>query len=370
MRPASRLLAFLLSVLLAMPAQAGLIRDAEIERDIRDLANPIFESAGLDPASIHILIIADPAINAFVAGGANIFLHTGLIEATVTPEMLIGVIAHETGHIAGGHLARGAEKIKGAMLGSVLSYVLGAAAMVGGAGQAGQAIMTGGSSIAQRTMLAYTRGNEESADQAALRFLTDNNMTAQGMVDMFTRLRRDEKQYLGQPDPYALTHPLTTERIATVRAFVDHSPMKDKRYPEAVQERHRRMVAKVEGFIDPPKEVLARHRNDSSVAGVYAKAIASYRNSNLDEALKDMNGLLLKEPKNPWFHELKGQMLFENGRIPEARQEYALAVKYAPNEPLTRTEYAKTLLSGEKRPDCYLTRHSDAGAFLHRRPDL
>lgn len=330
-----------------MPLSAhggGLIRDAETEQYLRQISTPIWQAAGLEPEAVSLFLLDEDTINAFVAGGSNIFIHTGLLLATDTPEMLIGVIAHETGHIAGGHLARGSEQIARAQIGAVISFVLGAAAAASGAGQAGAAILSAGPHAANRGLLAFTRSNEQAADQAGLSYLELTHLTPEGMLDMFERLRRDEKRFLGTPDPYALTHPLTSERISNIRMQVDKSPYRETHYPADIQLKHQRMQAKLYGFMRPLSQVLGRYLDDS-VPARYARAVAYYRSSDLTNALPLINGLLTEQPNDPFFHELKGQMLFESGRLPEARDAYREANRLAPDSALLRADYARTLLA-------------------------
>ncbi|MGB1540033.1 MAG: M48 family metallopeptidase, partial [Rickettsiales bacterium] len=215
-----------LCLMLPIGAQAqsfGLIRDTEIEHTLRAYADPIFKSAGLVPSSINIYIVQDDSINAFVTGGSNVFIHTGLILRTSEPGMLIGVIAHETGHISGGHLVRTNEAMEKARLQMMMGYLLGAAAVAGGAGDAGAAIMNAGQHAATRGLISHTRANEQAADQAALRFLDANQISAQGMMQMFEVLRQQENRQIGNPDPYTMTHPLSRERIMHMRNHVAQS---------------------------------------------------------------------------------------------------------------------------------------------------
>jgi predicted Zn-dependent protease len=326
------------------PLAGGLIRDAEIETYLREISTPVWQAAGLEPQAVNIFIISDDTINAFVAGGSNIFFHTGLLLATDTPEMLIGVIAHETGHIAGGHLARGAEQVAKAQIGAVIAYVLGAAAAASGAGDAGAAILSAGPHAAMRSLLAFSRSNEQSADQAGLSYLKKVGLTANGMLDMFERLRRDEKRYLGAPDPYALTHPLTRERISSIRSEASLSPFRGNLMPEKDQIRHKRMQAKLYGFMKPQQQVLSRYMDDS-VPARYARAVSYFRSSDLPKALDLINGLIAEAPEDAFFHELKGQMLFEGGRIEESRVSYGKALSLMPDSPLLRADYARTLLA-------------------------
>ncbi len=327
---------------------AGLIRDAEVENTIRTLSSPIFEAAALDPAGVRIFIVANPAINAFVAGGANIFLHTGLLLATDKPEMLAGVVAHETGHIAGGHLARGAEQLEQATIGAVISYILGGVAVAAGAGDVGAAVMTGGSNVAERGMLAFTRTNEQSADAAALRYLETTNVSARGLLDVFKLLQRNEKQHYGRLDPYALTHPLTRERVNNLRDYLARTEAPESQISAMQRDRYQRMLGKLEGFLDEPRTVQQRYRNSvPTLRSKYALAISYFRQGDVDEALTLMRGLMQDKPEDGYYYDTLGQILFESGRIKEAVEAYAHATKLKPHEAIIQTSYAHALLATE-----------------------
>lgn len=327
----------LLCVLLSPAAHAlSLIRDAEIEDTLRRYANPIFKEAGLNPKSVRIFIVNENVINAYVAGGANIFLYTGLIDACTTPGMLIGTIAHETGHIAGGHLARGTEKLKNAQIGAILTYVLGAAAGVSaGQGDVAAAVIAGGQNVLQRNLLSFSRGNEQAADQAALRYLDGLQASASGLYDLMSMLRRSDAQHLSQRDPYILTHPLTSERMSHVGDHVEHSPFPaDKLYGD-FEMPHQRMRAKLYSFLNPPEKTFARYpERDTSLPARLARAVAYYKMPDVERALNEIDGLLKEHPKDAYLYDLKGQVLFENGHIEDARKAYEKAVSLLPDSPL------------------------------------
>ncbi len=341
------LCAFVYSCAVANSALAGgFIRDAEIEHYLTTLSSPIFHAAGLPPESVHIFMIEQDSINAFVAGGSNIFLHTGLLLKTETPETLIGVIAHETGHIAGGHLLRGTEQLQAAQIGTILSYVLGAAAVATGAKDAGMAVMSAGGQVAQRGMLANSRTNEESADQAALRFLDANHISAAGMLAMFETLRRQEKQHYATLDPYTLTHPLSQERLIYIRNHLDTSPYKDATLAQPIHLMHQRMLGKLEGFLEDPDIVLTRYAaQDKDIRARYARAVAYYRKSDMPHAIEGMDAIIKDYPSDPFFIEMKGQILFEHGKINEAITAFYAAHHINTQAPLIDTELAQALLS-------------------------
>jgi predicted Zn-dependent protease len=333
----------------AMPLSAhafGLIRDAETEATLRAYATPIFEKAGLTPSSVRIFIVNSPEINAFVAGGANLFIHTGLILATDEPSMLLGVIAHETGHIEGGHLIQGMEKLKNAQLGTILSTVLGAAIMVGGGKDVGQAVIAGGQEVAKRDFLAFSRSNENAADQAGLRYLDALGISANGMLRLFEKLRQNEHRRFGKPDPYVLTHPLSTDRITHIRNHVLQSTIPKNKLPTNFQARYDRMIAKLRGFMQDPSLTFTQYpEKDASLAARYARSIAYFKKADLTTALKLIDGLIAEKPNDAYFHELRGQFLFENGKVKEAAASYQRAAQLQPGSALILANYGQTLLA-------------------------
>ncbi|MBN8542872.1 MAG: M48 family metalloprotease [Alphaproteobacteria bacterium] len=324
----------------------GLIRDAEVEYTLRAYANPIFQSAGIPSEDIRILIVNDPAVNAFVAGGLNIFINTGLIRVTRNPGMLIGVIAHETGHISGAHLSQFSAKTNRALLGSAISAVLGAAAIAGGAGSAGAGIITGGQNIAMRNFFTEVRINEQSADHAALKFLDDNEISSAGVLEMFETLRRNESGAVSKRDPYLQTHPLTSERVATVRNHIKESTIPKNQVPSQFVPMHARMVAKLAAFMesrDVIRKLYPESRKD--IAARYARAIADFRAAESKKAIAAMRQLIKEKPNDPFFQDTLGQILFETGDLNGATTAYQRASVLLPDSALIMTDYAKTLIA-------------------------
>ncbi|TAN70518.1 MAG: M48 family peptidase [Magnetospirillum sp.] len=338
------LLVTFLFALSAPPTQAQgqpkrqFIRDAEVENTIRTFGAPIFQAAGLDPAAIRIVLINDPTLNAFVAGGQNIFFHTGLIVRSENPGQLIGVMAHETGHIAGGHLIRNADAMSNASTEAILAMLLGAAAgAVSGRGEAAGAIMMGGQDMAMRSLLAFSRSQEQQADQMAMRFLDDTQESAKGLLEFFEILGDQEILVSARQDPYVRTHPLTRDRVAFVREHVERSRFSKQPWPPEWVEMHRRIKAKLFAFIEPPIKTMQRYKEaDTSIEARYARAVALYRKPDVDGALALINGLIKDRPNDPYFWELKGQMLFENARGAEAIAPYKKAVALLPDSALLR----------------------------------
>ncbi len=343
---AALLVSFVASTAPARAEGMGLIRDAEIENTIRTFVTPLFSAAGLDPDAVKVYIIDQNVLNSFVTGGQNIFITTGLLMRAETAGQVIGVIAHETGHIEHGDLARTAGELAGIQNEALAAQILGILLAVGtGQGGAVAAAAAGGAQLAERSFLQFSRSQESAADQAAVKLLDATHQSARGLLDFFKILDNETLLVSAHLDPYLQTHPLTPERIAFVRDWVAHSPYSDT--PERPDFKHRfdMMRAKLIGFIQPLGQVLRAYPDkDQSIAARYARAIAYYRAGQLSTALPLIERLIAEQPNNPYFHEVKGQMLFENGKLPEARSEYEDMVRLAPREPLLHTELAHVLI--------------------------
>jgi predicted Zn-dependent protease len=364
------------SAFLAGSAQAqniSIVRDAEMESIIRTYAKPIWGAAGLDATAVHVYIVADPTLNSFVAGGQNLFMNSGTILRSESPNQLIGIMAHETGHIAGGHLARTDEALHNATIENIIALVVGAAAAAAsGNGGVAAAAALGGSAAAQRSFLQFSITQEASADQAALTFLDRTHQSARGLLQFFEILEQQELLSAAHQDPWMRTHPLTAQRVDYVREHVLHSPYSDVPDPPAWVEMHKRMKAKLAAFLGSPQQVLAAIKpDDNTVPARYARAIAYYRIPELDKALPAIDGLIRDYPNDPYFHELKGQMLFENGRVAEAVAPYEQAVRLEPQSALLRVEAAQVQLETDDQAlvPRALANLNDAVRFEDRNPD-
>ena len=350
------------SVAVARPVAAAetVIRDTEIEADIRAMITPIWRAAGLEPSSLHVYLVEDKQINSFVAGGQNEFINTGLIMRAQSPNQLIGVLAHETGHIAGGHLTKFQEAARNASIEGIIAMVLGAAATVASRGTGGGAALLGAQGVAERAFMQYSVTQEASADHAAMTFLDASGQSAKGLLQFFQILQGEEMLAGIREDPYLRTHPLTAQRIDYVRNHVEHSRFSDVPDTPANIEMLKRIKAKLDAFISPPSSTLAAYpEKDQSVLARYARAIAYYRIPKLDKALPIIDGLIKDFPQDPYYRELKGQMLFENGRIADAIQPYEDAVRLAPSAPLLRISLAQVYIESNdpkvnKRAVAYL----------------
>ena len=367
-RPARRLVACTMAVVMAAVSVASpllaarkpavrLIRDAEIEGLMRRYSRPIFKAAGIRSSAVHVYLINNENINAFVAGGQRIFIHTGLLVQAKTPNEVIGVLAHETGHIAGGHLARLGKQLDKASNIAIISMLLGAAAAVGGSiagssgtARAGQGILLGGQGIARRTVLTYLRAQESSADQAAIKFLERSGQSGKGVLNLFYKLSNQALASARYTSPYMRSHPMPLDRIRNLRRMVKKSRYYTRTDPPGLMFRHQMMRAKLVGFLYSPRVVYRRYpRSDKSLPSRYAHAIAAFRIGDIKNALPDINFLIRAIPKNPYFHELKGQALLEGGRPKAALAPLQRAVRLSPKSELIRLLLAQAqLASGGK----------------------
>lgn len=317
------------------------IRDSEIESYLSEWFTPIFKANNMQPSQVKIILVQNNDINAFVAGGSNIFFFTGLIEKTDNPGELIGVMAHELGHISGGHLVRGRAALEQASYESILGTLIGiGTAVATGDSGAAAAGSSASSSIAQRRFLSKTRTFESSADQAALTSLNRAGMNPEGLLSFMKKLEGEELLPTSQQSEYVRTHPLTRNRSATIETGVQKSKNLNKKFPDEWMEQHQRMKAKLMGFINPGRVAWSYDDRDRSIPALYARAISHYRENRIDQALKTIDELIGREPKNPYFHELKGQMLVEFGRVKEALPSYEKANRLLPQSGLIRTAYA------------------------------
>ena len=331
----------------AQSRSLSLIRDAEIENIIGGYAAPLFAAAGLDPRAVEIKIINSSDVNAFVAGGQRIFIFTGLLLAADDPGEVQGVIAHEVGHIAGGHLARLHDRLRQANSQAIISTLIGLAAAIGaGSAGAGAAVVSGGQLVAQRTLLQYSRTQESSADQAGLSYLNAIGASPLGILDFLDKLGDQEVLQSNRRDSYVLTHPLARERVALLRDQISRSPSRDVRPSKQELLAFARMIAKLHGFIEKPKSTLRRYpASDVSQPARYARAIAHHKNANFSTAIGEIDGLLADYPDDPFFHELKGQILFESGQVLASIAPLTRAVELLPSAVTLRFGLARAQIS-------------------------
>jgi predicted Zn-dependent protease len=342
-----------LAILAAQTEQAAaqelqLLRDTETERLLKSYEDPLAKADGLDPAAVKVYLVNDMTVNSFVAEGQNVFIQTGMIMFAKNPNELIGVMAHETGHIAGGHLSRDRTAIAKASIPMILSMIAGIAAMIAGAGQGGMAILMAGEEIAQNDFNAFSRVQEATADQIAVKSLNATHQSSEGLLETFRRFAAEEAMGAYKIDPYAVDHPAGQERVALLEALVDASPYKDvKDSPEAVHA-FNMVKAKLAGYILQPKDVFNRYPlTDKSEQARYARAMVYSRVPNLKAALAEINGLIKDEPNNPYFYEVLGQIYVNMAKPELGIPAFQKSVNLLPDAPQLRVGLAAAQLATE-----------------------
>ena len=323
----------------------ALLRDAEIELFLDDHSRPIFAAAGLSPESIQILVINDGRFNAF-AGGRYMGVNTGFLTTVDTPAQMEAVIAHEAGHLAGGHSARSDAMLASATRPMLLSLVLAAGAIAAGAPDAGFGILSLGQTIGMANLLRYSRGQESAADQAGVSYLDRLGHTSKGALEVWGKMRNSQIIRGSEINPYAQTHPLANDRLSALRRRVEASPYLDvEDSPEEI-ERLLFVQAKIRGFLHDPNAALRYYPlTDQSEPAHYGRAVAYFRQSKMDLALAEIDTLTTAHPDNPFFHELKGQLLFEYGRASDAVAPYQRSIKLLPDNALMRINLGRALLA-------------------------
>ena len=334
------------AVLAASSAFAqGILRDEEIEHMMRAYADPILEAAGLNPDNVSLYLVGDPSMNAFVAGGQNIFMHTGIIVRAEQPIELKGVFAHETGHITGAHLARRGEMGRAAMGPMLMTMAAGIAAAVAGHGDAAAGLIASSQYFGTLSAFTYSRGQESNADLAGVQFLERSGQSARGLIAFFDRFREQELFSEQRRYPYFRTHPLSSDRISILRERLEQQQYKDVLDPPEHVLMLERAKAKINGFMDDPQVTFRRYpETDQSTEAIYARSIAHYRAGSLPAALGGIDELINREPENPYFWELKGQVLYEHGRASDAVEPYERAVALLPDSPLFKLGLAQSLI--------------------------
>ncbi len=315
--------------------EGTILDDTEIGSTLRAYARPLLTAGGIPPESISIHMIVDDSLNAFVTAGNHLFFHTGLLLKTKNSGEVLGVMAHEFGHIAGGHSITRSDGMAQAGAISLLAILLGVAAGVAsGNPDAGMAVLLGGQRVALGQMLSFSRSVESSADQFALRVLEDTHQSAIGLHDFFGLLAGQEMLISASQDPYMRTHPLTRDRMATIRAAITRSLYSDALPNPEFEREHRRMVAKLFAFLKPQIATLQKYpESDTSIDARYARSIAYYRRGQFDKSLPLVDSLIKDEPNDPYFWQIKGDMLLSKSDIDGAVASYRKALEFLPDAP-------------------------------------
>jgi predicted Zn-dependent protease len=335
------------------------LRDTETEQLLREYTRPVLRAAGLEKQNIQIVIINDKAFNAFVADGRRIFVNYGALMQSETPNQIIGVLAHETGHLAGGHLAKMREQLARAQTQMIIAMLLGAGAIVAGARSSnpnnglaniGAAAMAGPQEMIQRNLISYVRAQEENADRAGVKFLTATGQSARGMYETFKRFSDESLFSAHGADPYVQSHPMPAERVAALEELAHSSPFWDKKDDPALQMRHDMMRAKISAFMERQDTVYRRYPlSNTSLPSRYAHAITTYLHGDLSNALVQIDGLIQAQPNNPYFYELRGQALLEGGKPTEAIAPLRKAVKLSNNAPLIEMLLGQALVASDNK---------------------
>jgi predicted Zn-dependent protease len=344
--------AVLAATLTAQPALAqSILRDAETETLFRDMSAPLIAAAGLNPKSFDIVMIGDGSINAFVAGGQVVYIHSGLIQAADNANEVQGVIAHELGHVAAGDVIRSSAGASEATGITILSLILGAAAIAAGAGDAGAGILMAGQQAAMGKYLAFSRSVEAGADESARRYLTASKISGKGMISFFKKLRAEEFRLSQEKiDPYAVTHPLSGDRVAILTERMAADPAWNNPTDPAIEARFQRVKAKLFGFVNEPKDTLNRFPvTNLSIPARYARAYAFHKQSFADKAVAETDALLASVPHDPFFEELKGQILLESGRPKDALPVLRDAVQRTNYQPLIAALFGHALIATEDK---------------------
>ena len=329
---------------------ANIIRDAEIENFLEEMSRPIFGAANLNINSVDIYIFNDKSINAFVACGQKVFVNTGLIQSFEEPSMLRGVMAHETGHIAGGHLARSDEALEKAQAPMLIGLLLGVGAAIAGDSDAAQALLLGSQQIAQGMVAKYSRSQESAADQAAIRYLEKIEKSSNGMLEVLYKFANQEALSSRQKSVRVRSHPISRDRIRSLEQKAKNSQFINEKDNDNFLFQYKMIQAKLDGFLNNPGDIIKKKNKESlSIISNYSLAIAYYRKALLEKSLSILNKMINDYPGNPWFYELKGQILYESGKIKESIKPYQQALLIRPREPLLMVALATALNAQESR---------------------
>lgn len=333
------ILSVLLFLAIDLPAFAiSFIRDTEVESVLTNYVRDIFKQVGLNSQNTHIVIVNDDSINAFVTGGQTIFIHTGLITQAKSVDDIIFVLAHETGHIVGGHITRGQNIYRKAQTTALISTILGGLVAVAGRPDAGIAVMMGGTSSAAGIFTSYQQTEESAADRTAVDIINKTHYSMLGFSNTMKNIQAQERLNSNEEITYLRTHPITQDRMKALDRFLEH-PL-----PLQNDIRFNLIQAKLIGFLYPPKRVFDIYKNQTGIATDYARAIALYRSRQLQSSLELIDSLIEQKPDSPYFYELKAQFYLESGLINQAISYYEKALNLMPNAPLIRLSLAQAFL--------------------------
>ncbi|MCM8557441.1 M48 family metalloprotease [Sphingomicrobium sediminis] len=340
---------FMMMAMTARPALAqSILRDAETEALFRDISDPLVEAAGMRPGNVEFVLLSDQSINAFVAGGQRVYIHSGLIMEADHVGQLQAVIAHELGHVEGGHIIRLQDGFGQAGAITIASLILGGLAIAAGAGEAGLGAMALGQQVATSQFLAFSRTQETSADMAGARYLKEAGISGRGFIEFFQKLQNQEYRLnIRQDNGYARTHPMNRDRIASLSNQLMIDPAWNRPNDPELERRFQRVKAKLIGYINPARATRDYGAEDQSVPAITARAYAYHRGGYPDQALRETTKLVTMMPDDPYMLELHGQVLLESGFPMDALEPLRRAAEIAPDEPLIASTFGHALIATE-----------------------
>ena len=352
-----KILFCLFAVLIAVQSHgATLINDTEIESGISKIIAPVAVAANIPSERLKIYIVRDDDFNAFVRGGEDIFIYTGLLKQIKSPNALRAVVAHELGHTIGGHLVQMADRQRAEMMRTLIVQALGVGLVVaGGNPTAGVGVLAGSTGIAQQSMLSFSRDEERIADDFAIDLMVNANQDPNGLIEVFEQMRDMHGEFETRVNPNRVNHPLTTERLNNAKTKIERLntvPTKSKAETAQENAEYEMLRAKLYGYLDKDKTVLTLYPyKDKSDAAIYARAITNMKNGNLDGAKIGTQTLISRHPESPYFYELLGDIEFQYGHYDDSVDAYNKSLTLSDNAPQIETALALVLSERNKTGD-------------------
>lgn len=347
----------LFSVVFAFNANsATLINDTEIEKEITNIIMPIAKAADIPENRLKIYIVRDDSFNAFVRGGEDIFVYTGLLKQIKNPNALRAVVAHELGHTIGGHMVQISQRMHDEIVRALIIQTLGVGLMVaGGNPSAGAGVMAGATGIAQQSLLSFSRDEERMADDMAIDLMIRANQNPNGLIEVFEQMRDISGEFESRINPNRINHPLTSERMNNAKLKISKLKKIPTQQKSAIAQENKNyeiLRAKLIGYLDTDKNVIIKYPyTDKSDAAIYARAIANMQSGNLDTAKTGTQTLIARNPNNPYYYELLGDIEYQYGAYDDSVASYEKSLKLTKNAPQIETALALVLSERNKLGD-------------------
>lgn len=352
-----KILMILFSVVFAFNANsATLINDTEIEKEITNIIMPIAKAADIPENRLKIYIVRDDSFNAFVRGGEDIFVYTGLLKQIKNPNALRAVVAHELGHTIGGHMVQISQRMHDEIVRALIIQTLGVGLMVaGGNPSAGAGVMAGATGIAQQSLLSFSRDEERMADDMAIDLMIRANQNPNGLIEVFEQMRDISGEFESRINPNRINHPLTSERMNNAKLKISKLKKIPTQQKSAIAQENKNyeiLRAKLIGYLDTDKNVIIKYPyTDKSDAAIYARAIANMQSGNLDTAKTGTQTLIARNPNNPYYYELLGDIEYQYGAYDDSVASYEKSLKLTKNAPQIETALALVLSERNKLGD-------------------